>query len=232
MLETNHSPGFGPDSVKPVTNPGVLRLKSLESSVTIDPGAAAAPDASAALLDRVRQRDEPAARELVDQLYPVIAPVVYANLPRREDPGDLMQDIFLKVFSRLEQYRGEVPLAHWVRRIALTTCFDRLRRQKVRPEFLWNDLPENEQAALAAAHAPDHSPDPDATDALDLLNRLLERLPAQEAWLLRRVELEGRNIAEVCDETGWNSGAARVRLFRARLKLKKEFRKLESGSNG
>lgn len=204
----------------------MLRLKSLESPVITEAGSAGRVTA-AGLVERVRQRDEAAARELVEQMYPVIAPVVHANLPRRDDASDLMQEVFLKVFSRLEQYRGEVPLTHWVRRIALTTCFDRLRRQKVRPELLWTELAENEVAALEAAHAPDNAPEPDANDALTLLNKLLERLPAQEAWLLRRVELEEKSIAEVCEETGWNAGAARVRLFRARLKLKKEFRKLE-----
>ena len=205
-----------------------LRLKFLDSSLTTDSsGTGAEIEATAKLVERVRQHDEEAACDLAEQLYPVIAPVVLANLRRRDDANDLMQDVMLKVFSRLDQFRGEVPLEHWVRRIALTTCFDRLRRQKARPEQLFADLSDSEWTALEAAHAPDGAPEPDAADALTLLNRLLDLLPAQEAWLLRQVELENQTIADVCAETGWNPGAARVRLFRARLRLKKEFRKME-----
>ena len=205
-----------------------LRLKFLDSSLTTDSsGKGAEMEATAELVERVRQHDEQAARALAEQLYPVIAPVVLANLRRRDDAKDLMQDVMLKIFSRLDQFRGEVPLEHWVRRIALTTCFDRLRRQKARPEQLFADLSESEKTALEAAHAPDGAPEPDAADALTLLKRLLDLLPPQEAWLLRRVELENKSIADLCAETGWNAGAARVRLFRARLRLKAEFRKME-----
>lgn len=179
------------------------------------------------LVERVRQHDEEAARTLAELLYPVVAPIVLANLRRRDDANDLMQDVMLKIFSRLDQFRGEVPLEHWVRRIALTTCFDRLRRQKARPEHLFADLSDSERTALEAALAPEGGPEPDAADALTLLNRLLDLLPAQEAWLLRQVESENKTIADVCAETGWNPGAARVRLFRARLRLKAAFRKME-----
>ena len=82
----------------------------------------------------MREHDEAASRALVERLYPLVSRVVRANLPRRDEPEDLMQGVFLKMFSKLEQFRGEVPRA-WVSRLALTTCLDQLRRQKVRPEW-------------------------------------------------------------------------------------------------
>ena len=87
------------------------------------------------LLAQVRAHDEAAARALVERLYPLVARIVRANLPRRDEPEDLMQEVFLKTFSKLEQFSGEVPFEHWVSRLALTTCIDRLRRQKARPEL-------------------------------------------------------------------------------------------------
>lgn len=80
-------------------------------------------------LARVRRRDQAAARELVDHLYPQVFRIVRSRLPRRVAVEDLMQDVFLKMFSRLEQYQGNVPFTHWVSRIAVTTCIDQLRRQ-------------------------------------------------------------------------------------------------------
>ena len=43
-------------------------------------------------------------RALVDRLHPLVAQVVRANLPRRDEPEDLMQEVFLKLFSRLDQF--------------------------------------------------------------------------------------------------------------------------------
>ena len=179
------------------------------------------------LLARVRDHDEAASRELVERLYPLVAQVVRANLPRRDEPEDLMQEVFLKMFTKLEQFRGAVPFEHWVSRIALTTCLDHLRRQHVRPEWRWADLSEEEQFVLESVAAGAEPADADAPQALELLNRLLEQLPAADAWLLRQVELEQKTLTEVCTETGWNGGAARVRLFRARHRLQKMFRQLE-----
>jgi RNA polymerase sigma-70 factor (ECF subfamily) len=177
----------------------------------------------------VQEHDETAARELADRLYPLVAQVVHAHRPRRDDPEDLMQDVFLKMFSRLHQFRGEVPFEHWVARVALTTCLDHLRRQRARPELRWADLSEEEQAVLEKVTIASEPEDADAPHALELLNRLLDLLPATDAWLLRQVELEQKSLAQICAATGWNGGAARVRLFRARRRLEAAFRQLEKG---
>jgi RNA polymerase sigma-70 factor (ECF subfamily) len=98
------------------------------------------PDDFAPLLQRWRAGDEAAGEELIRLLYPVISRIVRVHLPRRDDESDLVQEILMKTFSRLHQYQATAPLTHWVSRIALTTCLDRLRAQKVRPEVRWSDL--------------------------------------------------------------------------------------------
>ena len=102
----------------------------------------------AACLERVRQRDQIAARELVEHLYPLVIRIVRSHLPRRVAEEDLAQEIFLKMFTRLDQYKGAVAFTHWVSRIAVTTCIDQLRAQKRRPEFRWADLSEKEAEVL------------------------------------------------------------------------------------
>ena len=178
------------------------------------------------LLPHVRARDEAAARELVEALYPLVARVIHAHLPRRDDPEDLMQEVFLKMFSKLDQFRGAVPFEHWVSRIALTTCFDHFRRQRARPELRWADLSEEQQSILETIAGGDEPADA-AAEAPALLSRLLDQLPQLDAWLIREVELKEKSLTEVCAETGWNRGAARVRLFRARRRLQSLYNKLE-----
>src|SRR5690349_18071165 len=86
-----------------------------------------------ALLPRVIERDEAATRSLVEHLHPLVARIVRAHLPRGEDERDLEQEIFLKIFRRLESWRGQVPFEHWVSRVAVNTCIDLLRARKARP---------------------------------------------------------------------------------------------------
>jgi RNA polymerase sigma-70 factor (ECF subfamily) len=184
---------------------------------------------SGTLVARVRDHDELAARELVERLYPLVAQVVRANLPRRDEPEDLMQEIFMKMFSRLEQFRGTVPFEHWVARIALTTCLDQLRRQRARPELRFADLTDDQRTVVERVTTGSEPTDADAPQALALFNRLLDGLAPADAWLLRAVELEQKPLTKVCAVTGWNGGAARVRLFRARRRLQAGFRQMKKG---
>ncbi|MES1168498.1 MAG: sigma-70 family RNA polymerase sigma factor, partial [Oleiharenicola lentus] len=130
----------------------------------------------AGCLERVRARDQAAARQLVEQLYPQVIRIVRSHLPRRVAEEDLSQEIFLKMFTRLDQYQGAVPFPHWVSRIAVTTCIDQLRAQKRRPEFRWADLPE-EQADVLDQVLTDQrdTPPGDALAARELVNKLLDQ---------------------------------------------------------
>ena len=182
----------------------------------------------AGCLQRVRQRDQSAARELVDQLYPLVIRIVRAHLPRQVAEEDLSQEIFMKMFTRLEQYQGAVPFSHWVSRIAVTTCIDHLRAQKRRPEFRWADLSEDEADVLDAVltNESDRPPD-DALAARELVNKLLGQLNPADRLVLQLLDLEQKTVAEIGALTGWNSSLIKVRAFRARRKLQKLFQELQ-----
>jgi RNA polymerase sigma-70 factor (ECF subfamily) len=181
------------------------------------------------LLAQVRAGDGVAAETLVRRLHPLVARIVQGHCPHGDDPADLVQDVFVKMFGRLEQFNGRAPFEHWAARVAHTTCLDALRRRRARPECRWSDLTEEEQAVLEALAGSSEPADADAPGALELLERLLAQLSPEDAWLLRQVELEQRPLAELCAERGWSGVAARVRLFRARRRLTAAFRALEQG---
>jgi RNA polymerase sigma factor (sigma-70 family) len=181
-------------------------------------------------LARVRGQDQVAARSLVEHLYPTVIRIVRANLPRRAAEEELAQDIFVKMFQKLDQFRGDVPLEHWVSRIAVNHCLNAIRAQKSRPEWRMSDLSEEQAAALEAATA-DHSHDPDPalqTGARELVDRLLEALSPQDRLLIRMLEIEDLSVDEVRQRTGWSATLIRVRAFRARQKLNKRFRRLRT----
>src|SRR5215469_4086573 len=97
---------------------------------------------------RVRLEDQDAARSLVEYLYPFVISIVRRKLPRRAAEEDLVQEIFLKMFEKLHQYRGEVPLHHWVSRIAANHSLNAIRSERSRPEWRMADLSEEQEAAL------------------------------------------------------------------------------------
>src|SRR5476649_176550 len=125
-------------------------------------------------LQRWKKGDESAAEELIRYLYPVISRIVRTNLPRRDHEDDVIQEVLMKTFSRLHQYKGDAPVSHWVSRLALTTCLDRLRAQKIRPGVRWADLTPEESTAFDAAWLGSATPDAaEAIQARDLVDKLL-----------------------------------------------------------
>jgi len=182
----------------------------------------------AACLDRVRQHDQVAARELVEHLYPLVIRIVRSHLPRRVAEEDLAQDIFLKMFTRLDQYKGAVAFTHWVSRIAVTTCIDQLRAQKRRPEFRWADLSEKEADVLDSVLTSEGDVAVnDGLAARELVYKLLGQLKPEDRLVLQLLDLEQHSVAEISARTGWNPSLVKVRAFRARGKLKKLFEELQ-----
>jgi RNA polymerase sigma-70 factor (ECF subfamily) len=180
------------------------------------------------LITRARNSDETAAKELVERLYPVVIRIVRNHLPRRESEEDLSQEIFLKIFAKLHQFRADMPFEHWVSRISVNTCIDHLRKQRNRPEYRWSDFSEDQQAILDnlkenASQPPEQSPE----ESRDLLNRLLLTLKPAERLIVQWLYLEEKSVADICDLTGWKTSKVKVTAFRARQKLAAAVKRLE-----
>src|SRR5438309_8082598 len=101
-----------------------------------------------ALVEAALRNDDEAARELVRRLYPLVAKLVRAYRPRRTAEEDLCQMIFIKVFQKLSQFSGKVPLEHWVSRIAVNTCLNQIESERVRPELRQADLSEEQRGVV------------------------------------------------------------------------------------
>ena len=179
-------------------------------------------------LRRWKDGDEAAAEELIRYLFPVISRIVRTHLPRRDDEKDLVQEILMKTFSRLHQYKGDAPITHWVSRLALTTCLDRLRAQKIRPEVRRADLTPEESDVFEAAWLSGSSPDAvNAIAARDLVDKILASLSPEDRSLILMVDLEGRSLQEISETTGWSISKIKMRLFRVRPQLRQMIQKLE-----
>jgi len=177
-------------------------------------------------VQQVRDGDEDAAQALMERLYPLIAKLVRAHRPRRTSEQDLIQTVYMKIFSRLDQYSGLVPIEHWVSRIAINTCLNQLDSERIRPEWRWSDFSEEEQHALECAAAVEER-DIDGSMAAEVVDRLLEMLQPADRLVIQLLHLEEKSINEIARITGWSVAMVKVRAFRARKKLKKHLRDLE-----
>ena len=175
-------------------------------------------------LERVRQHDQDAAVALVEALYPLVIRIVRSHWPERSDEEDLAQEIFLKLFSRLDQYeaRAGIPLEHWVSRLAVRTCFDALRAKGRRPEVRMGDLSEEQRAWLEFMIAEESAPPNSAAGSVrELVEKLLSQLPPQDRLVISLLDLEERSVKDIASITGWSVSLVKVRAFRARRKLRK-----------
>ena len=186
------------------------------------------PDASA-LVKAALQHDDQAARELVRQLYPLVAKLVRAYRFRRTSEQDLSQMIFIKVFQKLSQFSGKVPLEHWVSRIAVNTCLNQIESEKVRPELRQADLSEEERAVVENLAVSSEELAPDKRFASrQLVEHLLATLKPAERLVIDLLYLQGHSVAEIKKVTGWSEPLVKIRAFRARHKMKQQLAKISS----
>lgn len=138
--------------------------------------------------------------------------------------------IFIKVFQKLSQFSGKVPLEHWVSRIAVNTCLSQIESEKVRPELRHADLSKEEQAVVEnlAASSDELAPDRQLASR-QLLEHLLQTLKPAERLVIDLLYLQGHSVEEIHEITGMGIAAIKVRAFRARQKMKTQLAKIEAG---
>ena len=156
-----------------------------------------------ALVNAALQNDDEAARKLVRRLYPLVARIVRAHRPRRTAEEDICQMIFIKVFQKLSQFSGNVPLEHWVSRVAVNTCLNQIESERVRPEVRQADLSVEEQAVIENLTSSTNELPPDQRFASrQLVEHLLATLKPVERLAIDLLYLQGRSVEEIRKITG------------------------------
>jgi RNA polymerase sigma-70 factor (ECF subfamily) len=135
--------------------------------------------------------------------------------------------IFIRVFQKLSQFSGKVPLEHWVSRIAVNTCLNQIESEKVRPELRHADLSEEQRAVVEnlATSSEELAPDQHFASR-QLVEHLLAALKPVERLAIDLLYLQGRSIEEIHKITGWSAALIKVRAFRARQKMKAQLARI------
>lgn len=192
------------------------------SKVSKSPQAAGSGAEISDILDRVSDGDEEAASQLLDYLHPQVMKIVWRRCPDGIPPEDMAQEIYLRVFRSLHQFRRDGKLLHWVSRIAFNTCLSGYAKaEKRRKELLRSDLTEAQAQVVDLISSENTEPDPQQKLAsIELLEALLSRLPPKDRMILELRELEQKSFREIAQLTGWSNVSTRVRATRAKKKLK------------
>jgi RNA polymerase sigma factor (sigma-70 family) len=145
--------------------------------------------------------------------------LVYRMVQHPEDARDLSQEVFLRVYQRLSQYRYESALATWIGRVAFSVATRHLQRKKLPlveanddedAGFAWEQVGDGFDLEGACA---DH-------ELMGLLGQAIERLPAIQRTLVTLYHLEEMPVGEIASVTGLPEGTVKNYLFRARAKLR------------
>ena len=170
---------------------------------------------SEALLAACRRGEEAAQLRLYNQLAYGLMGVCLRYCPSRAEAEDVLQNTFVKIFTRLDQYRGDGPFEAWARRIAVHTALHAVEQHRLRH-------PTSTGAADLDEHAANlPSPDPSALDQLaaaDLL-RHLAALPPGYRTVLNLYAIEGYSHPEIAQLLGISEGTSKSQLARARQLL-------------
>lgn len=84
-----------------------------------------------ALVERLRERDELALAELSALYGHKMFQLAFRYLRNHEDAEEVVQDVLLKVFRKIEMFRGDSALSSWIYRITFNTAMSRLRRGRI-----------------------------------------------------------------------------------------------------
>jgi RNA polymerase sigma-70 factor (ECF subfamily) len=178
------------------------------------------------LLARIRAGEEDAARQFFREHHALVARIVRNHASRRHSEEDLCQMVFMKIFTRLDQYAGEVPVTHWISRIAVNTCLVELKKDALRKELREADLGEDAVMLLQRVADPATQEADGARDAQEVAQRLLERLSPTDRMIVALLYIEQYSVAETSQRTGLPQAVIKIRAFRARRKLNKLIQQL------
>ena len=153
--------------------------------------------------------------------------LVRRYLRREDDVADLVQDVLVKAFSRLDSWRGEAPFEHWLMRLATRACLDALRSQRRHREDTLTDLSAEETEWLDRHAASPEVNDHRSEAARSLVRRIFEQLSPAHRMVLTLLELEDRSVKEISAITGWSQTLVKVRAFRARAEMKRVLGRLQ-----
>jgi RNA polymerase sigma-70 factor, ECF subfamily len=181
------------------------------------------------LLKRCQQGDELAWEVLVRQQQARICSIAYGYVGDQDEAQDLAQDIFVRLYKRLDSCRDAEKFTSWLISIARNACLDHLRRRKARPPR--QDIPAAEMAGLRSS-----GPTPEENWVRSSRQRLVHRALRQLSEINREIillkDIQGLPLEEIAGMLELPVGTVKSRSSRARVELARAIVDLGDGPGG
>src|SRR5690606_28692687 len=147
-----------------------------------------------------------------------------AVLRNDAEAEDVVQETYVKAFTRLDSFEGKAAFSTWLTRIALNEAFGRRRRKKALEGLDAAEQAESRGAELIPFPGAAAPLSPEAATGRRAMHAMLEELidalpdPFRVVFVLRKIE--ELSTEEVAADLGLNPATVKTRLFRARRLLR------------
>lgn len=175
------------------------------------------------LIERLKAGDEAAFRDMVESRQRLVFNTVIGFLQNHEDAEDVTQEVFIKVFESIGQFKGESAFTTWLYRISVTTALEFLRKKsrKKRSGFITRffgegNTPINDQPDFVHPGVK-----LDQRENARLLFLAMRNLPENQRIAFTLHKVEGLSYQEVADVMVVSVSAVESLLHRAKQNLRK-----------
>ncbi|MGB1308224.1 MAG: RNA polymerase sigma factor [Oceanihabitans sp.] len=167
------------------------------------------------IINQILEGDTKAFAVLVDRYKNLVFTLALQMVKNREEAEEVSQDTFIKVFKKLEKFKGESKFSTWIYKIAYNTCLDRIKSNKRKQNTVAiNEFTEQEVKTLDNALSK-----LEAQERKQAIQNCLQLLPADDCALLTLYYFEELSLDEIAKVIGIKANNVKVKLFRSRKKL-------------
>jgi RNA polymerase sigma-70 factor (ECF subfamily) len=181
------------------------------------------------LVARVLGGNTAAFGQIVQRTEGLVAQLVFKMIRHPADRPDIAQEVYLKVFKNLGEFKFQAKLSTWVGQITYNTCLHYLEKKQLVLLDPANALPADTEEDGRRAPAPpvaSSDEDPEAAlfsqDLADILGAAIEQLPPLYRTLISLYHQQELSYEEIAQITSLPDGTVKNYLFRARKQLKQQ----------
>lgn len=173
-------------------------------------------DVPQSIVDACKKGDPLAFEELVRLTHKDVYALSLRLLGNPDDAAESTQDTYLKLLRTIRSFRGESKFSTWLYRVTSSVAISSLRKRAKRQMDVplevadWQSIPGSVEPSVEA----------ERRMLKDRLDRALLTLPPGYRAVVVLKDIYGFSLAEIGKQLGITEGAAKVRLFRARQRLK------------
>ncbi len=163
------------------------------------------------LIQGCKKQELKAQEALYRQYSKILFGICLKYSPNQVEAEDSLQDAFITIFNRIEQYEGKGSFEGWMKRITVNTVLQKYRKKKLYDIPNEQQIEEEEDVVVDEMNLP-----------LDYLLRIIQELPDRYRLVFNLYVLDGYSHKEIADMLDISDGTSKSNLARARMILKKK----------